>query len=39
MLGGPVDEAAVAKAIPGATTRVRALEQLLGDSAYMAGAW
>ncbi len=37
MIGRPVDEAAVAKAIPGATTCVRALEQLLGTQPYMAG--
>lgn len=37
MIGRPVDEAAVANAVPGATTCVRALEQLLGDSPYVAG--
>ncbi len=37
MLGALVDEAAVANAIPGATTCIRALEQLLGNSTYMAG--
>jgi glutathione S-transferase len=37
MLGMPVDEAAVAKAVPGATTCIRALEQLLGKQAFMAG--
>jgi glutathione S-transferase len=37
MIGRPVDEEAVAKAVPGATTCVRALEQLLGTQPYMAG--
>ena len=37
MLGMPVNEAAVAAAVPGATTCIRALEQLLGDQSYMAG--
>jgi glutathione S-transferase len=37
MIGRPVDEAAVANAVPGATTCVRALEQLLGNSPYVAG--
>jgi glutathione S-transferase len=37
MIGAPVDEAAVARAIPGATTCIRALEQLLGNSPYVAG--
>ena len=37
MIGRAVDEAAVANAIPGATTAVRALEQLLGKQAFMAG--
>ena len=32
-----VDEAAVAKAVPAATTCVRALEQLLGKQRFMAG--
>lgn len=35
--GLPVDEAAVANALPGATTCIRALEQLLGRQAFMAG--
>ena len=35
--GLPVDEAAVANALPGATTCIRALEQLLGSQAFMAG--
>jgi glutathione S-transferase len=37
MIGRPVDEAAVANAVPGATTAVRALEQLLGEQPFMAG--
>jgi glutathione S-transferase len=37
MIGRPVDEAAVANAVPGATTCIRALEQLLGNSPYVAG--
>jgi glutathione S-transferase len=37
LLGLPVDEAAVASAIPGATTCVRALEALLDAQPYMAG--
>jgi len=37
MIGRPVDEAAVAKAVPGATTCVRALEHLLGNQPFMAG--
>ena len=37
MVGAPVDEAAVAKAVPAATTCVRALEQLLGKQKFMAG--
>jgi glutathione S-transferase len=37
MIGRPVDEAAVANAVPGATTCIRALEQLLGSSPYVAG--
>ena len=37
MIGAPVDEAAVAKAVPAATTCVRALEQLLGKQKFMAG--
>jgi glutathione S-transferase len=37
MIGRPVDEEAVAKAVPGATTCVRALEQLLGTQPFMAG--
>jgi glutathione S-transferase len=37
MIGRPVDEEAIAKAVPGATTCVRALEQLLGTQPYMAG--
>lgn len=37
MIGRPVDEAAVTNAIPGATTAVRALEQLLGEQPFMAG--
>jgi glutathione S-transferase len=37
MIGRPVDEAAVANALPGATTCIRALEQLLGNSPYVAG--
>ena len=35
--GLPVDEAAVANALSGATTCIRALEQLLGSQAFMAG--
>ena len=37
MIGRPVDEAAVANAVPGATTCIRALEQLLGTAPYMTG--
>jgi len=37
IIGRPVDEAAVANAVPGATTCIRALEQLLGSSPYVAG--
>ena len=37
MIGRPVDEAAVAKAVPGATTCVRALEHLLGNQHFVAG--
>ena len=37
MIGRPVDEEAIAKAVPGATTCVRALEQLLGTQPYMTG--
>lgn len=37
MIGAPVDEAAVAKAVPGAATCVRALEQLFGKQTFMAG--
>jgi glutathione S-transferase len=37
MLGRPVDEAAVANAVPGAKTCVRALEQLLGSQPFFAG--
>ena len=37
MIGAPVDEEAVAKAVPAATTCVRALEQLLGKQKFMAG--
>jgi glutathione S-transferase len=37
MIGRPVDDAAVANAVPGATTCIRALEQLLGNSPYVAG--
>ena len=37
MIGRPVDEAAVATAVPGATAAIRALEQLLGTQPYMAG--
>jgi glutathione S-transferase len=37
MIGRPVDEAAVANAVPGATTCIRALETLLGTQPYMTG--
>jgi glutathione S-transferase len=37
LLGRPVDEAAVANAVPGATTAVRALERLLDEQPFMAG--
>ena len=38
MIGRPVDDDAVARAVPGATTCVRALEQLLGTQQYMVGS-
>jgi glutathione S-transferase len=37
MIGRPVDETVVANAVPGATTCIRALEQLLVNSPYVAG--
>jgi len=37
LIGRPVDEQVVANAIPGATTCIRALEELLGNQAFMTG--